>query len=436
MISITASARRDASEFWYPLSLGIVTAVSLVVGLVLWSCFAPIASATIARGTIVVKSSRKAVQHPDGGVIEALYVSDGDEVASGQVLLRLSGSRLAIALRSLEPLLVMNFAQTARLTAEKSGEPSIVFPEMAGSLRTADFPEILSAQRDLFKARREALSQRVAGLLNEAAEARATESGLEEQMGSVEFREQVTARDLNSAISLAQTGAGTRQRVGQISRSVAELAGEISSLRTRAIEARHKAEHAQLAVARARADVREAVETELQSLSRDRLDLVERVQTISDQLQRRELRAPASGHVVNMAVHTVGGVISPGSTVLEIVPSQDKLVIEAQVRPVDVDHLREGLPVEIHLDSLHSKSLPRLTGRVLSVSADRLVDHFRDSPYFLVRIDADEVPSFVRDELKPGMEASVVILTGEHTAIDYLGGPLLRFFSTALREQP
>ena len=149
----------------------------------------------------------------------------GDEVASGQVLLRLSGSRLAIALRSLEPLLVMNFAQTARLTAEKSGEPSIVFPEMAGSLRTADFPEILSAQRDLFKARREALSQRVAGLLNEAAEARATESGLEEQMGSVEFREQVTARDLNSAISLAQTGAGTRQRVGQISRSVAELAG-------------------------------------------------------------------------------------------------------------------------------------------------------------------------------------------------------------------
>jgi HlyD family type I secretion membrane fusion protein len=155
---------------------------------------------------------------------------------------------------------------------------------------------------------------------------------------------------------------------------------------------------------------------------------------VTDQLERQELRAAVSGTVVNLTAHTVGGVITPGAPVLEIVPDDDPLVIEAQVRPSDIEHLRPGLPVDIRLTGFDAKRLPRLTGTVSSISADRLIDRLRGTPYFEVRIQAAQTMKQINRELRPGMAVDVMIFTGEQTVVEYLVEPLLSFFARSMRD--
>jgi HlyD family type I secretion membrane fusion protein len=375
------------------------------------------------------------MQHPDGGVVQAINVRDGDHVEAGQVLLTLDGTRLRLALQTLRPMLSMNIAQSARLRAERSDRADIDFEgEAKSDIRIEEFPDILNGQIRLRQARRAALNGQIATLRSEGDQAHAAMEGLKQQALTQKARIQLLRPELEAAETLASTGSGTRNRVLQLGRQMMELQSELSSLEARASEADLKAKHADLDIDRARSSFIESVETELQTAKRERLETIEKLRSVSDQLERQELRAAVSGTVVNLTAHTVGGVITPGASVLEIVPDDDPLVVEAQVRPSDIEHLRPGLPVDIRLTGFDAKRLPRLTGTVSSISADRLIDRLRGTPYFQVRIQAAQTMKQINRELRPGMAVDVMIFTGEQTVVEYLVDPLLSFFTQSMRD--
>jgi HlyD family type I secretion membrane fusion protein len=178
------------------------------------------------------------------------------------------------------------------------------------------------------------------------------------------------------------------------------------------------------------------VETDLQQLQRDRFELLQRLETVEDQVKRLEITAPVTGTVVDLAIHTVGGTVAPGAQLLEIVPKDDPLVIDAQVRPEDVENIHPGLAVEVRMPGFEGRHLPLLTGTVVMVSADRLWDRSPGSaPFFQVRVQLDDqaIRHLASSKLRPGVPVDLMILTGEQSPIEYLTGPLARFFRRAMR---
>jgi HlyD family type I secretion membrane fusion protein len=401
-----------------------------------WSLLAPLSSAVIAAGAIVVDGSRKAVQHPDGGVISAIHVRDGDRVEAGQILVELDDSKLASMLATLQPLLEMTLAQRARLLAERRGRDEIDFPSELLQSTTSTAAMIVADQRRMFLARRAALESRRAALLNRRLQSQATATGLEKQIASQQERLRLTRVELEGTAKLAGKGYAPERRVLELNRAMAELESELAALEARHAEVSREAEFSTVEITRIENSFLENVETELQTVEKERYDLLERTRTIKDQIKRLKIRAPVAGTVVKSAVHTVSGVLMPGVTLLELVPAEEPLVIDAQVRPVDVDGLRVGLAAEIRFPSDTDRLLPKLHGRVLTISADRLVDPLQGTAYFAAQltVDPDSIRLFGRDRLRPGLPVEVLLLKGERTLFDYLFSPVRDIFARAMLE--
>jgi HlyD family type I secretion membrane fusion protein len=430
------TSRGDSGEisFVIPVVLGGIAAASVFLGLLLWSVLAPLASATIATGTVVVDNSHKIVQHLEGGIVHEIYVHDNDHVDAGQTLVALDSTRLRLALDSLRPLLAMNVAQTARLHAELSDRAEIDFSQDYGTdLRLADFPKIIAEQQSLQKARRDALSNQLEALSREAEQARAESSGLRQQRDLQYARILLLGPEVDAAKKLAESGAGPRNRVLQLGRQSLELQGDLRALETRAAEADLKAFRLEAEIRRVRSSFLETVQTELQTLQKDRVELIEKLRTVEDQIGRQEVKSPVSGTVVNLSVHTRGGVINPGMPILEVVPDDDTLMIDAQVRPSEIDQIRPGLGVEIRLPGFEPTGSRTLRGEVKAVSADRLFDRVRGTAFFNVRIKVKNQDAKLPIELKPGLGVDVLIFTGTKTVLEYLTDPLVSFFAKTMR---
>jgi epimerase transport system membrane fusion protein len=419
-----------------PVLAGALVILCTFGGLLLWSGLAPLSSAIIARGTVVVDSSRKTVQHLEGGIVRVILVRDGDHVVQGQVLLRLDDTRLQAAMSTLRPLLEMSRAQRARLLAEREGADDVTFPEdlaRSGERMTA---EILRDQRRVFQVRRAALRSRLASLANRRAQASETVAGLISQVVSQAERIDLTQQELADVARLAAKGYAPAKRTLELRRAVAALEGERAELDSRTAENRHAVEHYELEAVQVQNSFMEAVESELQSLDKGIYDLTERMRTLTDQLEHLAVRAPVEGVIVGMEVHTLGGVIAPGAKILDIVPANDRLVVEARISPNDVTALRQGLPAEIRFPSLNRRDLPKLTGSVAVVSADLIVDPLTRTSYFAARIDVD-ASSLTEQHgitLKPGMPVDVLVVKGERTLLDYLVEPMKQILIRALRE--
>ena len=433
--SVVSSTGHDAS-LSKPTLAGWVAILIAFGGIGVWSCTAPLASAIITTGTVVVESDHKIVQHPDGGVIGALYVHDGDQVVAGQPLLTLDDARLAEARSTYRSQLATNVARRARLWAERNQENNVVFPEQASGLVLSEFADTVANQRYLFRARHSALDSKIAALAVEGQEASADLSGLHQQIVAQMTRLQLTETELGNAEGLAHSGFGTRQRVLEISRARAELQSGIAALASQVSEMEHRVERSRIEIERTRATFSEDVETELQQIDRETPEISEKLINTEDQLRRLKILAPVSGWVVNTAVHTVGGVIPPGMPILEVVPDNDRLLIEAQVKPSDALHLREGLAVDVRLEGLASKGLPRLTGHVTMVSADRISDRLRDTSFFVVRValEGNLYHDLLAQKIKPGMPVDLMIYRGEQTLLSYLLEPMTSLFTKSLRD--
>jgi len=427
----------------YPTSCAQVIAVGwIVIGLLFggfgtWASMAPLTSAAIAPGTVVVDSNRKSVQHLEGGVIREILVRDGDLVEAGQALLRLDGASVRAALASLQPMLMTNEAQKARLRAEREGLEEIAFPEnlVAEAVDNVATAQILAGQQRIFETRRNALQGEKALNANRLAQSRQRQAGLERQLQVKEREMALVAEERADQRMLLAKGYTTERRVAAAERSMQQLDSEYADLQSKVEETKVLVERYELEDSQINKNFVEQVENELYKTEQETYQMLERMRAIQDQHVRLDVRAPVSGVIVNMVAHTVGGVVAPGSPILDIVPRNDKLMIEAQVRPSDIDGVKGGLSADIRFPAFDGTEIPRLNGMVATVSADRLVGS-GGTAYFLVRVQVGEaeLERLRGRRLIPGMPAEVLINKTERTLLSYLLAPLVHGIWTAFRE--
>lgn len=423
-----------ATEPW--VRAGNRVLLGLVGGLALFGLVS-ISGAVVATGVVNVESNYKTVQHLDGGIVSRILVKNGDIVKAGDVLLKLDETAVkashSVAVARANDLLV----QQARLEAERDGKDSLALPpELVRVNGDKAFDQLIETQRALFKARRASqsgeqavLQQRKAQL---AEEVKATERLLTARRKEVE----INARELASVGPLFEKGFASQQRYLPIQREAARLEGDVGRLMAELAKARSGYAEAELKLAQSSKDILQGVVDELRKVQSQLAEVVEQRAALEDKLKRTDVRAPRAGRVHALAAHTEGGVIQAGGAIMQVVPEGERLLIDAQIQPQDIDKVRTGGPARIRFPGLAASQTPVLQATVLSVSAAQLADQ-QGRNYFLAQVvlaegETDRLPR--GHVLLPGMPAEVMIETGARSILSYLLKPLADVLFRTFRE--
>ena len=406
-------------------------------GFATWAAIAPLESAVISTGRVAVDSSRKKVQHPDGGVIAALLVREGDRVTAGQVLLRLDQTRARATLSILEGEQAAALAEQTRLIAERDGLEVLQFPN-ALITRSYD-PEVvdtLAGQESLFEARRASLEGETTILDQRVRQLGDEVKGLAAQAEAKARQLELIEDELIGLRNLFSKGLTPRSRILALEREAAKIQGERSQLISDRARIRKSIGETKMQILQRETQFRESVVAELRRVEQRLFDLEERIAAARHVVQHIELRSPVSGKVVGLKVHTLGGVIGPGDTVMEIVPEDDRLIVEARVQPLDIDTVAPGQEADVRIVAFRMRTTPILLGQVAWVSADALQDNRTGEPYYLARVEItdEEVRRLEQRRLHPGMPAEVMIKTGSRTPFEYLAQPFIESANRAWRE--
>lgn len=404
-----------------------------------WAALAPLDSAVQAEGTIVVESNRKVVQHLEGGIVRTIHVNDGDVVQKGQIVVTLDKTEPQARVSMLRKQLDGALALEARLLAERDGRDAIDFPE--DLLARAGFEphatQIVSGQRTQFIERRRSLEGQVRIFEQRIVQSRDEIRGMEAQIDSRERQIAILEDELGGLRTLYEKGHAPRSRILAMEREQVRLEGEIGADQAGVARAQNGIGEAEMQITQLRQQMREEVVTQLQEVQDRLADLEERYIVASDVLERRELRAPQSGVVQNLAVHTLGGVVQPGNEVMQVIPQNDRLVVEGRIPPQDIDRVLVGQEADVRMTALNPRSTPVLYGRVVTVSADRLEDEQDGTPYYRARVEVSdaEIARLGTETLRAGMPAQVLIKAGERTVADYLLKPLSDAMSRSFIEE-
>ena len=404
-----------------------------------WAGLAPLASAALATGTVRAESNRKTVQHLEGGIIAALLVHEGDHVTAGQTLVRLDTTSAASRHESLRHQRDLLVASRARLMAAQAHADKVVFPDDLEARRSEPrLAMLLSNQERIFETRRQSYVGQRDILLKQIDQLRSQIDGMEAQIDSADRQMALVAKEQKTVTGLVKKGLEREPRLLDLQRRAAALQGS----RAESVSAIARAEQAigetQLKILSLDDEQSEKGAGELEKVQADLARTEEELTAAADVLKRRDIVAPIAGTVLNMKFFTPGGVITPGTPVLDIVPSEDRLLIEAQISPLDIDIVRAGLPAEVRFTAYKSRRTPVLDGRVKQISADRFLDERQGFPYYkaLVEVDAKELADMDEPvELYPGMPTEVMIKTGERSFFEYLIQPVRDSFTKAFHEQ-
>ena len=409
----------------------------LVGGVGAWAATTSLAGAVIAAGNVVVESNSKKVQHQTGGIVGEILVREGDRVAAGDVVIRLDETTTRANLQILAQQYDRTVARQARLQAERLGLTGIKFPdELVRRAADPDVETVLTGEKALFESRTKALAGQKSQLEARSGQLKRQIEGLTAQRKATEDSARLVDRDFTSLQKLYQKKLVSLERVSELQLELSRLRGETGRLSAAIAETEGKISETALQAIQVDEDMRKDVNEELRELDGKEVELIERKVVAQDQLTRTEIRAPQSGIVQELAVHTVGGVISPGETLMLIVPEEDRLVIDAMVAPASIDDVKPGQPVSIRFPAFDFATTPECKGTVQRVSADLIKDSQRQISYFLARMTLTDQDTCLRDtrRLQPGMPAEVHIQTGERNVLSYVMKPLSDQMSRAFRE--
>lgn len=419
------------------LLVGLAVIVLGLGGFATWAAVAPLHSAVIAPGVVAVYSKRKQIQHLEGGIVEAILVRDGDLVAPGDVLLRLDETRAQANLAILRSERDAALATEGRLLAERDGAEDIGFSEDLTARRGApDVAELMAGQDTLFRARRSSLEGEVEILDQRIAQLGEQTGGLRAQVKARGRQIALIAEELEGLQKLYQQGHAPRTRILALQREAADLQGERGELLAEIARTKTAAGETKMQILQLERQFREGAIAELRDVQQQLFDLKERIGAAEHVVNHIEVRAPVPGRVVGLTAHTVGGVIQRGETILEIVPGEDRLVVEAQVRPLDIDNLVVGQDATVRITAFKQRSAPTLDGELAYVSADAIADDRTGESFFQARIEitASQVARLGNLRLQPGMPAEVMVKTGTRTAFQYLAQPIIESANRAWRE--
>lgn len=419
-----------------PVLLGLLTLAVLVGGVGSWAVFTTVAGAVIAPGQIEVDQNRQVVQHPDGGVVQDILVTEGQAVGAGDVLLRLDGTLMKSELTIVENQFHEIIARRGRLEAERDEADHITFlPEVIDVASTNhQVTAMIEGQNRLFAARRETLSQQIEQLHKKREQTRNQIDGIDAQSAALTQQLDLVAQELVSQKSLLDRGLAQASRVLALEREAARLRGQVGQLTASRAEAESQITEADLQVLQLGSTRREEAITQLRDLGFRELELAERRRSLSEQIARLDLRAPVAGVVYGLAVTTPRAVLRAADPVMYLVPQDRPLKITARIRPPDIDEVQVGQAVVLAFSAFSSRTTPQLMGHVTQVSADAFPDD-RTGPYYRAEImlDAHEINKLNGQALIPGMPVEAFLQTSLRTPLAFLVKPFTDYFNRAFR---
>lgn len=414
-----------------------VLAVALVIGGG-WAALVPLSGAVVVPGTVVSETSVKKIQHQTGGIIAGISVSDGMRVREGDILVRLDDTQVRSNFQVVTKQLEEIRARISRLTAERDGhDDQALVRKAALQNRPDDNEQLLTTESSLFKARadarrsqRELLRSRIAQLNEEIV-------GMDAQIRSKQTQSDLIAQELEGVQALYDKRLTPLTRLTSLQREAARLDGERGQLVSSIAETRGKISESELQLVKLDQDFRADVMKDLREAQDKEAELIERVVAAKDQVTHIDLRAPTTGIVHQLSVHTVGGVVTPAEVMMVIVPESDELQIDARLPPAEIDQVHKGQNTQVRFSAFNQRTTPELTGIVSHVSADITHDQQSNTGYYTVRVSlpGHEFARLGERQLIAGMPAELFIQTGSRTMMSYLFKPITDQLRRMFRER-
>ncbi|OCX65354.1 hypothetical protein BFP70_09820 [Thioclava sp. SK-1] len=416
--------------------MGIIVIVLALGGFSAWAVVTEINGAVVAPGTVQVEARHQTIQHPDGGIISEIDVRDGDSVMAGQQMLKLDPTELEAQQGLLQGQVYEALARMDRLTAEVLDAPLTYRPELQDAASDAKVASLMREERALFTARRDTLDRTLSQLDERKVQSRSLIQGYERQKHARQTQVDLIVSELKDQQSLFERGLTQFSRVSALQREAAELEGELGSLEASIAEAKSAIAGFEIEALRLAAERREEAQNELRSLQPQETELRENLRVVETRLGRLVLRAPMSGTVLGLQIHTIGGVVSPGSAVVSIVPQEVPLVFSVKIDPIQIDRVHSGQEAMVRFPNFNSRTTPSFPATVRTVSADTVTDDATGATYFTAEL---AIPEGERQELlglglQPGMPLEAFIQTGSRSPASILVKPMTDYLSYALRE--
>jgi HlyD family secretion protein len=407
-----------------------------------WATVGHLRGAVIASGSLVVESNVKKVQHPTGGIVKDILVAEGDDVKEGQILIRLDDTVTRATLGIVQSQLDELLAREARLEAERDDASRIIFPdELVGRQDNVHVKSAMGGEEKLFESRRNERLGKTSQLQARIVQSREESRGLEAQQDAKEKEIKLILQELSGVRDLFTKSLVSVNRLMQLERDQTRLEGERGQIIAEKARVQGRIHELELQIIQVDQDFRTELLKDMRDTQGKIAELREKYIAAKDQLSHMDIRAPQSGFVYELSAHTVGGVVSPGSTIMEIVPEGEHLLVEAKVPPQDVDQLTLGGSAAVEILAGDRRTMPELAGRVVFISPDSIREPSAggqpQAPYYVVRIalpkaEIDRLGDF---KLLPGMTAEAFIQTSDRTPLQYLLKPLREQIVRTFRER-
>ena len=407
-------------------------------GFLLWAGLAPLDEGVPGQGMVTLDTKSKTVQHLTGGLIKEILVGEGDHVQEGQLLIRLDEAVARANFEGARQRYVGLRAMEGRLLAEQRSQSKISFhPDVIEASQDPQIREVVRTQEQLFDSRRAALQ----------ADLQSTEESIQGQLALIQAYEGMMANrknqqsllteELNNTRGLVKEGYAPRNRQLELERMASESSSGIVELQGNTLRAKRAVAELKQRIIVRQQEYRKDVEAQLAEVGREVPGDEEKYRVSKGDLGRIAIKSPATGQVVGLAFQTVGGVIGPGQKLMDIVPEDQTLLVEARVAPHLIDRVTKGLPVDVRFSSFAHTPQLVVQGEVVSISGDLLVDQHSGAGYYLARVavTADGYKKLGKRQLQPGMPVEVVFITGERSMLTYLLNPLTKRIAASMNEE-
>lgn len=407
---------------------------SVVIALLAWTYLAPLSGAIIAAGHVKTELNRKTVQHQEGGIVRQILVREGQQVKAGDPLVVVGDLRSDATLSLLQEQMAAELTRQARLSAElRLAADFPPPPGLAGEPRAAQY---LDRERTLFAARRKSLDDQVATQQTQYQDTEVQIHALGGQIAATQRAVALAEEELTINQSLVQQGFVQRTRILALERTVADYASRLGEYHSELALAKQRLGDYRLRIGQARNQYQQQAADELKETAARIGELEEKLRPSQDQVERQYVRSPVDGEVMAMRVAALGSVVGPREPILDVVPLRERLVVEARVRPEDIEYVRKDGPAEVRLTAYEYRRMPLLDGKILVVSADRVVDEGSQQAWFnvLLTVDTAKLADYPGTRMQAGMPAEVYITTPPRSLFDYLIRPLSNFTFRGMRE--
>lgn len=399
----------------------------------------PLGSAALAPGSVTVEGYRKTVQHLEGGIVKSIHVRDGDNISKGQILLELEDTSSRAQLETLRGQLFSALAKEARLIAERDNKNNVSYPELLTQApEDKRAAENIRVQNQSFTIRNRSRYGEIGILKEQRSQLLAKIEGIKAQKDSRNNLANSFTKELTDFRAMLKEGYVEKQTVTELERRLAQAQGDEGDFTANIATAQTQISEIALKILQIDKDFQREVIDELSKTQNELSELREKTQWLTDTVTRTIIKAPEAGMILGLTVHTIGAVIPPGGHLLDIVPQKESLIVEAQVSPNDIDRVHIGQTTNVRFSAFKNAITPKIDGRLIRLSADRLVDEKTQNSYYLARIEVEQTGlKELADRgliLLPGMPAEVLINTGDRTFFEYLMQPISNIFARSLIE--